>query len=123
MTCIIKFILINEILRHNQTFCKCRPDNPSNFLPKISLENKTVENILPQLLKMNITELQNKLSTLNKLISEATGIIHDNILTDMILLTAIAQIKIQNGDFSEVSAIERDCEESIQKLKTLINKS
>jgi hypothetical protein len=94
----------------------------NNFPAKISLENKTIEHNLPQLLKMNITQLQNKLSTLNKLISRSTGCIHDNILTDMILFSAVAQMKIQNGDFSEISAIERDCDESIQKLKTLIKK-
>jgi hypothetical protein len=71
---------------------------------------------------MNITQLQNKLRTLNKLISESTGIIHDDVLTEMILFTATAQMKIQNGSASETSDIEKNCEDLILKLKILKSK-
>jgi tRNA A-37 threonylcarbamoyl transferase component Bud32 len=71
---------------------------------------------------MNITQLQNKLRALNKLISESTGIVHDDVLTEMILFTATAQMKIQNGAASETSDIEKKCEDLILKLKTLKSK-
>jgi hypothetical protein len=71
---------------------------------------------------MNITQLQKRLSTLNKLIRKSTGSIHDDVLTEMILFTATAEMKIQNGAASETSAIEKKCEDSILKLKTLKSK-
>ena len=65
---------------------------------------------------MNIPE---KLATLKKLIKDMKGAGQDSLLNDLILLSAIAEMKLNRNDADETGELEMKIDDAIETLKSI----
>lgn len=65
---------------------------------------------------MNIPE---KLATLKKLIKDMKGAGQDSLLNDLILLSAIAEMKLNRNDADETGELEMKIDDAIRTLKSI----
>ncbi len=66
--------------------------------------------------RMNIPE---KLATLKKLIKDMKGAGQDSLLNDLILLSAIAEMKLNRNDADETGELEMKIDDAIRTLKSI----
>lgn len=66
--------------------------------------------------RMNISE---KLTTLKKLIKDMKGAGQDSLLNDLILLSAIAEMKLNRNDADGTGEIEMKIDDAIRTLKSI----
>ena len=70
---------------------------------------------------MDITNVAQKIKTLNKMILESSGKCLDESLTRLILLSAIAETKLRKEGSGDLAEIGMKLDDAITELKTLIS--
>ena len=70
---------------------------------------------------MDKTEVISKIKILNKMISKSSGKCSDKSLTQLILISAMSEMKLRKDGSGDLTEIEKKIDEAISELKTLIS--